>query len=207
MLKKKWIITILGFVIIFFIIKLTLSYGSYKKKNALYDDRVSMTYLQIVHYDMIKNTKKNIFTKKEFDNYIKSSDEIAYDFIDWLDKTEYNISYQYESVIIYDYGFDNDDDNFEKRYKAEDISFLESLFIDGDVILYEGFADTYLYDREEKEDTWLDKYLPPPPPIPFPKDVLDSINNLDSVGKDYLKKNYKDFYNSVIRKMKIKENN
>ncbi len=205
MVKKKWAIIILSLVIIYLIIKFAFFYSSFKEKKELYSDIVSIIYLQTVHYDMVKNTGKNTFTKIEFENYIKSSDKIAHDFIEWLDKTDYNITYQYESIIIYDYGFNNNDDNLKKKYKAEDISFFKSLFIDGDVILYEGFADIYLYDLEEKRGSWFDRF--PPPPFRFPKNVLDSINSLDSIGKDYLKKNYKSFYNSVIRKMEIKDNN
>jgi len=83
------------------------------------------------------------------ENYLDSSKEVPYNFADWLQKMNYGISYQYESILIYDMGFDNDDDLAKRIYDSDQVSFFKSLFIDGDVILYEGFADIYINEKND----------------------------------------------------------
>jgi hypothetical protein len=177
---------------------LIFSYNSYIKKQKLYNNRIYIAYLQKVHHDIVKNLGKNKFSKIEFESYVESNYD--YDFIEWLGNLNYRLDYQYESILIYDFGFDNNDDSCRITYKADSISFIKSLFIDGDIILYEGFADFSPYSN--KDSLSVNRY--PPIPIQFPKKVLDSLNNLDSTGVVNLRKNYKNFYYKVLHRIKKK---
>ena len=125
---------------------LFVKHKDYKDQKYLYSSGLK-SYLIKLHYDFVKKTGKNYFTKQELENYIRSSEDVPYNFVDWLDQIDYGITYKYESILVYGKGFDNDDDNGEKIYESDTISFINSLFINGDALLYQGFADIYLYEE------------------------------------------------------------
>ena len=125
---------------------LFVKHKDYKERKYLYATGLK-AYLIKLHYDFVKETGKNNFTKEELENYMSSHEDVPYNVVDWLHKIDYGITYKYESILIYSKGFDNDDDKGEKIYKSDTISFMNSLFVNGDALLYEGFADIYRHEK------------------------------------------------------------
>ena len=149
MFRKREIYILLAITIVLGYF-LFVKHKDYKERKYLYSTGLK-AYLIKLHYDFVKETGKNNFTKKELENYISSHEDVPYNVVDWLNKIDYGIAYKYESILIYSKGFDNDDDNGEKIYKSDSISFMKSLFINGDALLYEGFADVY-FDEKNAEN-------------------------------------------------------
>lgn len=117
------------------------SYSVFRNKKNTYSNNIFTAYLYHVHRDFVNKTGKTRFTKKEFEKYLTSSNEVTSDFLDWLKGTDYKITFKNDSIIFYDTGFDNDDDSCGKVYDPDEVNYLESIFINGDVILYEDFAN------------------------------------------------------------------
>ena len=143
---KFYILLLLIIVLGYFIF---VKHKDYKERKYLYSTGLK-AYLIKLHYDFVKDTGKNKFTKEELEHYINSNENVPYNVADWLHKIDYDIAYEYESVLIYNNGFDDDNDKGKTIYESDTISFIKSLFINGDVLLYEGFADINLYEEKHE---------------------------------------------------------
>jgi len=171
------------------LIFLKFEYDMYNKKLNLYKSNFWLD-LERAHVAFVKNQKKTIFEKKQFEQFLKS-DKITNDYISWLNEIKYNIIFRGDSIFLYCYGFDNKDDSLKSRYLVKNLSFFKAFFIKGDILLYKNLIDI---------DTSLDKKnyhrinnnsLKPQPPRPIPKKILDSLKNIDSISRTNFINNYK----------------
>lgn len=121
-------------------------------------------------------------SKEELLNYLRSTDSEWYNYLnsDRLNVKEFN-----GTLVLYDFGYDNNDDHLTNTYQFSEIGFLESLFKDGDVVIGEANLKIESLDHIIAFSTDLKK-------IQF-----DSNQSLqfDSARKLMMLKFYKQYFN------------
>lgn len=105
--------------------------------------------------------------RNEFMKFLEKDTE-TYEFIikDLL-AVEFGLVRFKDSVCVYSNGFDRDDDQGRKLYSYEDVSFVESLFVDGDILIICENGNGYDQDIDYRNN----KELPKPP------QMRDSVAN------------------------------
>lgn len=101
-----------------------------------------------------------------FLNFLEKNQETYEFIIKDLTTVEFGLVPLQDSVCVYSNGFDGDDDLGKKLYSYDDVGFLESLFIDGDILIICEDGNGYDNGIHYRNDT---KELPKPP------DMRDSI--------------------------------
>ena len=181
--KKSSFIFIL-IVLISFSTYLFYKYNHYMKKQKSYE----LPFFSLPLKEYIQNFNKQPQIKLNFETFLKS-DKIASDYGIWMKDMNYNIIKLNDTIYIYDFGFDNKDDKLKERYFPKGITFLNSFFKKGDVILSKQNVNNIRNKDSNQLKVWgLDDSIPPPP-RPLPKNLLDSIKNWDDARKDkFIKK-------------------
>lgn len=148
--RKKIIVLIILITMITFI---SYDYYGYKKLNAALS---SQTYLEIKDalekYRMDNRVLPQ--NKKEFESYINSNEEFDY-LMEKLSNISYGYTFKNDSLNIYCFGYDDDDDSLNKTYTIKE-NYINSLFIDGDILIFKEVNNIKL-----PSDTSL-KYKAPP---------------------------------------------
>ncbi|PID69688.1 MAG: hypothetical protein CR989_00375 [Flavobacteriales bacterium] len=179
-MKKRNIILLL--ILLILLSFSVMKYSVYINKKKIYNEDFWIDFA-INHKNYNLHLKEKDFNLKDFKDYINLNNpkfEIDFSKKDNFKKLNFNIKRIKDSIYIYDYGFDN----LDKVYVVKNISFLNSLFVKGDLVLYKNiiypFGNKITYDS-----------IPLPPPA-IPDNILDSIKELDSLDRMKFLDNYKD---------------
>lgn len=183
MLKSKIIISgILLVIVIFFLFK----YNNYSKKLILYQSILSYD-IDNAYKEYRFNVDKSNITKDHFEEYFKNK---TFN-VNKLFNQNYNILVDKDSIFIYEFGFDNMNDNFTRSYLVKNSSFINSLFLKGDVLIYKN--SIILNNLKVRKEIIVKTFdTIPPPPILIPQRVLDSLNSIkiDSIDRLNFINNY-----------------
>ena len=131
MMKKKYVILILGIVLL--IIYFFHRYNYYITiKNKIYDG----ASFNIVNGLQAFYVDSGFFPTKssEFKNYLLQNEN--YYFIrNYLERFNYHIIQINDTLFVYINGYDNDNDSCKTFYYNDSCNFCQSLFINGDLVL------------------------------------------------------------------------
>lgn len=139
MKRNKKIILII--VLLLFLGGIFISYQQYhffSTKKALYQSGLLLE-LERAYNEFIDDKQGELITDLpgHFLKYLSNQEKYE-DLHFLLINTSFNIKAHSEnSIILYDYGFNQKDDRLEKTYSPFEVSFLESFYKKGDVILKE----------------------------------------------------------------------
>lgn len=162
--KYKLILFLFLFVFLFI-----GKYYAYVYKFNIYKSLVLTTIdLPIKEFKNIKNRYPK--SQEEFLEFISSNvPDRDYELIGYLKSLNFGFIKKDNSIIVYEFGFDKTDDKGELIYIVNDeMTFIKSLFIKGDVLLYKNEGKIRVNLIEDKR------------PIP-PKweDIKDSVLSLE----------------------------
>lgn len=122
--------------IIYLILSLSILFLAFR----YYKYRSLMNYLNNPPFSLIKYMNDAVLvldanpTKGELLSYLRSADS---EWQKYLDSSRLNVKEFDGTLVLYDFGYDNDDDNLSSSYQFDDIGFWKSLFQDGDVVIGE----------------------------------------------------------------------
>lgn len=129
-MKKKLLISIILFSMGYLMFKYT---RFIKIKTMYLSEMITIQSFQLKHYYRIHLRLPK--TKQEYDSYMQHTKDLyLYNF---MNKIEYGFSYDSakKEFYVYGYGFDNIDNKCKFFYDINNISYISSLFIKGDVLL------------------------------------------------------------------------
>jgi hypothetical protein len=155
-MNKKIIFISVGSIL--FSIFIINRYDTYKKIKTLSDNNVVFLDLErpVKNY-YIENNR--LPTKEKLIDLINQEKE--YNMLKYfICDLNWGVKNYDSSIVVYFYGYDNDDDQLNKHYQVDDISFVESIFIDGDFLM----LDLKLKSLFKTKKSIFYKNLKPPLP-------------------------------------------
>ncbi|KAF5417239.1 MAG: hypothetical protein C5S38_02000 [Candidatus Methanophagaceae archaeon] len=147
---KKVIIIVSILVLIFFAVVVFMKYNKYASMKSIYETSGWLRVLSPLnaYYENYNNLPTN---SNDFNRFLEN-EYMDYKHVqEFLNIYEYEILYKNDSLYVYSYGFDNIDDKCETCYFPDDYSFIKSIFLKGDIILFKHRDDFIEWNKREEK--------------------------------------------------------
>lgn len=185
-MKRRVIAVTIILVIAGIITFLVFKKNSFDEKYKHYDYPYPAIFEEL-HLNYLAQNSNMKFKSSDFKEFL-DSDSLKTTYLGIWHRLNYNVVSRNDSIFIYDFGFDDKDDHFTSAYFPADISFINSIYVKGDVLLYKNKI-VFQKPKRSKIVNFLGDSIPPIP-IPIPQRVLDSIKDMDSIKRREFIHNY-----------------
>jgi hypothetical protein len=158
----KKTLLIIGVILVFMAIITGYKYRLYKEKQEQLKSGIFYDLYRPLD-DYYKEHKNYPNEKKEFTRYLKRGNYD--DLLFALDRIDFNYLNSNDTIIIYAFGYDKDDDHLSIRIHLDSINFFNSFYVDGDIPLY---IVAYNWFENKNKSKHIIDTLPKPPLPPDP---------------------------------------